>query len=111
MARVVVTGCSGKLGRAVIRELLSHGRTGANLDRAPPPVPVPEDIRRFARIDFTGCGQARRNSQRRVGVVTETLLGIPFETPTAAPAGKSDGSTPPSAETGLTEGTQCQHWV
>ncbi len=53
MARVVVTGCSGKLGQAVTRELLSHGRTGANLDQAPPPVPIPEDMRRFAWIDFT----------------------------------------------------------
>jgi nucleoside-diphosphate-sugar epimerase len=57
MARVVVTGGSGKLGRAVIRELLAHGWTVVNLDRAPPPVPMPEEACRFTRIDFTDYGQ------------------------------------------------------
>jgi nucleoside-diphosphate-sugar epimerase len=53
----MVTSCSGKLARALTRELLSRGRTRANLDWAPPPVSIPEDMRRFARIDFTDCLQ------------------------------------------------------
>jgi nucleoside-diphosphate-sugar epimerase len=57
MARVVVTGGSGKPGRAVIAELLAHGWTVVNLDRAPPPVPMPEEVCRFTRIDFTDYGQ------------------------------------------------------
>lgn len=36
MTRVVVTGGSGKAGRACIAELLAHGYTVANIDRAPP---------------------------------------------------------------------------
>ena len=36
MARVVVTGGSGKLGRAVVAELVAHGWEVLNLDLAPP---------------------------------------------------------------------------
>jgi nucleoside-diphosphate-sugar epimerase len=57
MSRVAVTGGSGKLGRAVIAELLAHGRTVVNLDRVPPAVPMPEEVCRFTRIEFTDYGQ------------------------------------------------------
>ena len=51
--RVVVTGGSGKLGRAVIDELLSHGHEVSNVDAAPP-----RDGRSpFTRIDLTDFGQ------------------------------------------------------
>ena len=43
-------------GRAVIAELLAHGWTVVNLDRAPT-VPMPEEVCRFTRIDFTDHGQ------------------------------------------------------
>ena len=36
MTRVVVTGGSGKAGRACIADLLAHGYTVANVDRTPP---------------------------------------------------------------------------
>jgi nucleoside-diphosphate-sugar epimerase len=36
MTRVVVTGGSGKAGRACITDLLAHGYTVANVDRTPP---------------------------------------------------------------------------
>jgi nucleoside-diphosphate-sugar epimerase len=51
--RVVVTGGSGKLGRAVVDELATHGHDVANVDAAPP-----RDARSaFTRIDLTDFGQ------------------------------------------------------
>jgi nucleoside-diphosphate-sugar epimerase len=53
MSRVVVTGGSGKLGRAVIEELVEHGYEVTNLDLVPPLQPRCP----FTRIDFTDYGQ------------------------------------------------------
>ena len=63
--RVAVTGGSGKLGRAVVAELLAHGWEVHNLDQAPPPAPprppFPPDPGHpraaFTRIDLTDYGQ------------------------------------------------------
>jgi nucleoside-diphosphate-sugar epimerase len=52
--RVAVTGGSGKLGRAVVRDLLEHGYDVVNLDRVAPPA---EQGCPFVRIDFTDFGQ------------------------------------------------------
>lgn len=57
MARVVVTGGSGKLGTAAITELLDHDWTVVNLDRAPPATPLPAEVCHFTRVDFTDYGQ------------------------------------------------------
>ncbi|WP_319460525.1 NAD(P)-dependent oxidoreductase [Micromonospora sp. RTP1Z1] len=127
MSRVVVTGGSGKLGRAVVDELLAHSYDVVNLDLvAPAPPRCP-----FTRIDLTDQGQVleaftgiderysgvdavvhlaaipgpgvagnavtfRNNitasyhvfsAARAVGITnvvwasSETLLGLPFETP------------------------------
>lgn len=51
--RVVVTGGSGKLGRAVIDELAAHGHEAANVDVAPPR----KEQSPFTRIDLTEFGQ------------------------------------------------------
>ena len=51
--QVVVTGGSGKLGRAVIDELIAHGYDVANVDVAPPR----EQRSPFTRIDLTDFGQ------------------------------------------------------
>lgn len=51
--RVAVTGGSGKLGRAVVADLLAHGYDVVNLDIQPPRDPAGE----FTRIDFTDFGQ------------------------------------------------------
>src|SRR6476469_952086 len=59
MARVVVTGGSGKLGRAVVSDLLEHGWEVHNLDR------VPADACPYTRVDLTDYGQ-----------VVEALTGI-----------------------------------
>jgi nucleoside-diphosphate-sugar epimerase len=53
MSRVVVTGGSGKLGRAVVHELLDHGWEVVNLDRVPPA----EELCPFVRVDLTDYGQ------------------------------------------------------
>jgi nucleoside-diphosphate-sugar epimerase len=61
MARVVVTGGSGKLGRAVVADLVEHGWDVHNLDRVPPREPVCP----HTRVDLTDYGQ-----------VVEALTGI-----------------------------------
>ncbi|MBS2965702.1 NAD(P)-dependent oxidoreductase [Actinocrinis puniceicyclus] len=62
--QVAVTGGSGKLGRAVVAELLDHGWQVHNLDQAAPPGPaLPGSA--FTRVDLTDYGQ-----------VVEALTGI-----------------------------------
>ncbi len=62
MARVVVTGSSGKLGRAVVGEFLEHGYDVIGVDLTPPAQPSRV---RFTRADLTDFGQ-----------VAELLTGI-----------------------------------
>ncbi|MGI8664656.1 MAG: NAD-dependent epimerase/dehydratase family protein [Jatrophihabitans sp.] len=62
MARVAVTGGSGKLGRAVVAELAEHGWDVINLDQTPPPVEQPCP---HVRIDLRDYGQ-----------VVEAMTGI-----------------------------------
>jgi nucleoside-diphosphate-sugar epimerase len=58
MARIAVTGGSGKAGRAVVRDLLEHGHEVLNVDRVPsaesnsPDTPAP-----FMPADLTDFGQ------------------------------------------------------
>jgi len=53
MGTVVVTGGSGKLGDAVVADLLAHGREVVNVDLVPPKV----DRCRHLRVDLTDFGQ------------------------------------------------------
>ncbi|GIH10752.1 UDP-glucose 4-epimerase [Rhizocola hellebori] len=53
MQTVAVTGGSGKLGRAVVDELVEHGYRVINLDLAPPR----HDRAAFTRVDLTDYGQ------------------------------------------------------
>ena len=62
MARIVVTGSSGKLGRAVVEDLAAHGYDLVTVDQAPPPPGQPGS---FTRADLTDLGQ-----------VVELLTGI-----------------------------------
>jgi nucleoside-diphosphate-sugar epimerase len=55
MAKVVVTGGSGKLGRSCVRDLLAHGYDVVNVDLAPPPA---GQGCAFVRVDLTDFGQA-----------------------------------------------------
>ncbi len=53
MTTVLVTGGSGKLGRAVLRDLVTNGYTVLNLDQAAPK----ENICPTVRVDLTDFGQ------------------------------------------------------
>lgn len=53
MARVVVTGGSGKLGRAVVADLVEHGYDVVNVDAVPPR----EALCPYTRIDLRDYGQ------------------------------------------------------
>jgi len=53
MARVIVTGGSGKVGRACVAELLQHDYEVFNLDQARPD----KELCRFTKVDFTDFGQ------------------------------------------------------
>lgn len=56
--RVAVTGGSGKLGRAVVAELLEHGYEVHVLDQNPPPAHLhPRRHAAFTRLDLTDYGQ------------------------------------------------------
>jgi nucleoside-diphosphate-sugar epimerase len=76
--RVVVTGGSGKLGRAVVDELVEHQWSVVNLDKAPPREPRCP----YTRIDLTDFGQtiealtAIDDRYRRVDAVVH-LAAIP----------------------------------
>jgi nucleoside-diphosphate-sugar epimerase len=53
MKKIVVTGGSGKAGRAVVADLLAHGYDVLSVDIAPPQ----ERLARFLKADLTDLGQ------------------------------------------------------
>ena len=53
MAKVLVTGGSGKLGRAVLKDLVTNGYSVLNIDQALPKDPICPTV----RIDLTDFGQ------------------------------------------------------
>jgi nucleoside-diphosphate-sugar epimerase len=53
MAKVLVTGGSGKLGRAVLRDLVAHGYDVLNIDQQALPDPICPSV----RIDLTNFGE------------------------------------------------------
>jgi nucleoside-diphosphate-sugar epimerase len=53
MAKVLVTGGSGKLGRAVLRDLVEHGYEVLNLDQQALPEPICPSV----RIDLSNFGE------------------------------------------------------
>lgn len=72
MKRVVVTGGSGKAGRAVVRELLAHGYSVVNVDLVPPAEPLCH----FLKADLNDMGQALDALRRAAGTVERRR---PFE--------------------------------
>ena len=72
MKHVVVTGGSGKAGRAAIRELLDHGHQVLNVDLLPPAEPLCH----FLKADLADMGQAVDALCRAAGTVERRR---PFE--------------------------------
>jgi nucleoside-diphosphate-sugar epimerase len=65
MKSIVVTGGSGKAGRAVIRDLLDHGYAVMNVDLAPPPEPLCH----FFKADLNQFGEAVEAIRRAAGTI------------------------------------------
>ena len=65
MKNVVVTGGSGKAGRAIVRELLEHGHRVLNADL----LPAAEPLCHFLRTDLNDLGQAIDALQRAPGTI------------------------------------------
>ena len=72
MKNIVVTGGSGKAGRAVVRELLEYGYDVINVDLQPPPEPLCH----FLKADLNDMGQAVDTLRRAAGTVERRR---PFE--------------------------------
>lgn len=73
---IVVTGGSGKVGRACVKDLMEHGYQVTSVDMVPPPgqsnPPKPTDVT-FSRVDITDFGQvmeALSGIDERTGGVT-----------------------------------------
>ncbi len=77
MSSVVVTGGSGKAGRAVIRDLLAHGHTVMNVDIAPPAEPLCH----FMKADLNDMGQAVEVLRQAAGTIDRRRM--PIGTPEA----------------------------
>ena len=58
---IIVTGGSGKVGRACVRDLMAHGYDVTSIDLTPPPgqtnPPTAGNVR-YSRADVTDFGQA-----------------------------------------------------
>jgi nucleoside-diphosphate-sugar epimerase len=65
MKNVVVTGGSGKAGRAVVRELVAHGYTVLNVDLAPSPDPACP----FLKADLNDLGQTIEALENAAGII------------------------------------------
>jgi nucleoside-diphosphate-sugar epimerase len=156
MARVVVTGGAGKLGRACVDELVRHGWDVVVFDRVRPPsdsaaVFVPIDLadygqvldamlgveERYARSDALvhlaavpapgivpdhltfmnniACTWNVLSAARRAGVInivwasSETVLGLPFETPPPYIPVDEEHECPGGAR--ANSEAQCSTWV
>jgi nucleoside-diphosphate-sugar epimerase len=72
LKKIVVTGGSGKAGRAVVRELVEHGYSVVNVDL----VPSPEPLCHFLKADLNDMGQAIDVLRRAAGTVERRR---PFE--------------------------------
>ena len=72
MKKIVVTGGSGKAGRAVVRELVEHGYSVLNVDL----VPSTDPLCHFLKADLNDMGQAVDALRRAAGTVERRR---PFE--------------------------------
>ena len=76
MKKIVVTGGSGKAGRATVKDLLEHGYDVLNVDIAPPPQPQGQ----FLKVDLTSLGQTYEILQGADAVVHLAAIPAPGRT-------------------------------
>src|SRR5919202_1311015 len=92
MTKIVVTGGSGKAGRAVVRDLLERGHEVLNVDRVPsaesssPDSPAHATPDTVFRTNMTSthavfAAAVRLGLRRVVWASSETTLGLPFDIP------------------------------
>jgi len=100
---IVVTGGSGKLGRAVVKHLMDHGYPVTSVDMAPPPgqsnPPKPGDVV-YSRADVTDFGQAMaalsmidERVEKVTGVVHLAAIAAPGQAPNHVTFGVNTLST------------------
>jgi nucleoside-diphosphate-sugar epimerase len=71
--KIVVTGGSGKAGRAVVRDLVEHGYQVLNIDLAP----AKEPLAPFVRVDLTDLGQTYEALQNAEAVIHLAAIPAP----------------------------------
>jgi len=88
---IIVTGGSGKVGRACVRDLMEHGYDITSIDMVPPPgqtnPPTPGNVR-YSRADVTDFGQAMaalsmidERVEKVTGVVHLAAIPAPGQAP------------------------------
>ena len=80
MRKVVVTGGSGKAGRAVVHDLLKHGYEVLNADLIEPHQPASP----FIKTDLTDLGETFEVLREGEGVVHLAAVPAPGRHPTGA---------------------------
>jgi nucleoside-diphosphate-sugar epimerase len=73
MTRVVVTGGTGKAGRAVVRDLVEHGHDVVNVDVAPPA----RQVAPFLRADLTDLGETIESLRGAEAVIHLAAIPAP----------------------------------
>ena len=73
MKKIIVTGGSGKAGRAVVRELLEHSYEVVSVDL----VPSREPLAPYLKVDLTDLGQTFEALHRAEGVVHLAAIPAP----------------------------------
>lgn len=76
--RVLVTGASGRVGRATAKELTEHGHEVVGVDRVPPATPLPG---RFVQVDLREVGQVAYAMQGCAAVVHLGAIVSPYRNP------------------------------
>jgi len=88
---IIVTGGSGKVGRACVKDLMAHGYDVTSIDLMPPPgltnPPTPGQVR-FSRADVTDFGEAMaavsmidERVAKVTGIVHLAAIPAPGQTP------------------------------
>ena len=78
MEQVLITGASGKLGRAVVREMVEHGYGVVAIDRVRPREPHPEGVR-TVEIDLLDIGQVAGAMARCDAVIHLGAIPNPYD--------------------------------